>query len=197
MTVSTFSIAATGNDGSTDQGGATYPPTGTVGLTTDGQNMAVTRLLAGGNFSVSLFVCRWDTSSIPDGDDISAADFKPYVLNPRQNGDARDLVAEWMADGALATGDHTNTAGNNAHSGTSLAVANIPNNAVATLALQNLSNISKTAFTKMRVHISGGEPAALNQLGIADFWDAVNPPADLVVTHFAPLVGGGILIVSD
>ena len=92
MTVSTFSIAATAGDGQTDQAGAAYPPTGTIGVTTDGQNIAANRQVSGGNFNVQALFFRWDTSSIPDGDTVKAADFKPHVRS-KTDSDARSLVA--------------------------------------------------------------------------------------------------------
>ena len=135
------------------------------------------------NYSVQCVFHRWDTSSIPDGDTVSAADWKPYVES-KADGDARSLVAEYFVWGTIDTTDHTNTAANDAHSGTT--IASLTLGAVNVLALQNLGSISKTGFTELRIHVSGGVPAGINRVTLADWWHATQPPADLVVTHAAP-----------
>ncbi len=186
MTVSTFSITASGNDGGTiSTPNATYASVVCASGSVTGATEGAIRTLFAGEFYIWYVHLRWDTSSIPDADAVSAASLRLYVTL-LQDEDNRNLQADWNDFGAaLDCSDWVH----DAPTADAIAGADITTLTVSannTLALSNLSNINKTGVTGIRVHVSGGQPAARNRVDLSMFDHATLDEPQLSVTHAPP-----------
>lgn len=117
-------------------------------------------------YTVDTVVLQFDTSGIPDDATLQAAFLD---LNPPSCGsaDARSLVGEYYA-GALSTAAHTaNISGTACFA--SKAISTITAGQMLSLPMTNISNISKTGVTKLRLQVSGGSPTGANWVGISGF----------------------------
>ena len=118
------------------------------------------------DYTVDTVVLQFDTSGIPDTAVVQAAFLD---LNPPSCGsaDARSLVGEYYA-GALSTAAHTaNISGTACFA--AKAISTITAGQMLTLPMTNVSNISKTGVTKLRLQVSGGAPTGANWVGISGF----------------------------
>ena len=180
----TFDITAGGNDGHSED--ATAPllyadVACDAALTTD-TTQFVSRFFTGAAYAISNGHLRWDTSAIPDNATVTSASLRLYVVSKVDSADARSLVADWNDFGAALTcADWVHDALSDAHAGTTIAAISTGQN--NSLALSNLSNVSITGFTGIRLHISGGQPTASNRVEIAYFDDPGLDPPQLSVTY--------------
>lgn len=186
MTLSTFAVAASGDDGTVAKTAGVYPPTGSVTIATSDTSMNTQRLKSGANYTVRPAIIAWDTSSLPDTNTISGAtlDIVPLSTN-FNNADTRNLVGEWYAGytGSIVAGDYTDTPASTAFS---IALSALTTDTINTITLTNPdTNISKTGVTALRLHIDGGQPTGLNRVLIASFDHATQQEPRLNVTHAA------------
>ena len=184
MPTDTFTIVDEAHDGYVQRTGATYPPTGSFNVVTNGISVE-NSLKAGPTYDVRVTLLRWDTSSIPDNAVITEAVLRTWTLG-RQDDDGRNVTADWYDAGTIADDDWTSTAGTDAHAGTTLEHwSGDPGD--RDISLINLENINKTGVTGLRLHIDGGEPTVgENWISFVSFGDDEATSARLVVTHSDP-----------
>ena len=193
MPTDTFTIAASGDDGTTIAWGVAYPPSTQDPVDTTGTVVTARRgfpNLGGGlDYAIDLAYLGFDTSSIPDGAVISSAFLRVKIANIWANADARSLVFDYYDWGAsLDSGDFsTANISGSAHAGTLIS-------ALTQFALVDLplvapnTNINKTGFTRFRGGVSGGSPTGENSLEIYSFDHATEPAPQLIVTYDTPYV---------
>jgi hypothetical protein len=175
-------IAASGDDAMVNAADASYPPTTVDGTFTSEPTDVVVRRKDGATYRVRVGVMRFNTASIPDGATITSASLRLYPTF-RVNTDTATFVAEWYAfDGSAAAGDYTGVPSDTAHAGT--AIGGLTLNSDQDFALQTLSNINKTGYTGLRLHIDElGSLTGDNQLQWSSWDHSTNAGPRLVVTY--------------
>lgn len=160
MPTDTFNIATGLDDGRVVLSGAAWPPVTAGTAATEANIHCEKTQSAGPSFLNNVVLVRWDTSSIPDDATITAATFRGYVTAKISDG-ARSMSIEYYASSnwPIDNADGTVTPGTDAHAGTLISAITL--NADNDFALLNpATSISKTDYTGLRIHISGGAPGA-------------------------------------
>ncbi|MBA2641348.1 MAG: hypothetical protein H0U82_00290 [Actinobacteria bacterium] len=184
MPTDTFSVLASGDDGRAGASDTVYPPE--INLTSDaaGVNVNISKRETFAAFRTDVGLIRFDTSTLPDAAVVSKATLRLNVISKVDN-EARSIVAEWYASSnwPIDTTDYSSTVVTDAHAGTT--IASIATGADQDFALQNLSNISLTGYTGLRLHVTGGAPATdqINELIVALFDHATLAEPRLLVTY--------------
>jgi hypothetical protein len=179
----TFTIAASGDDGSIYQVGTSYPTNGSITQYFDHTVVFHGRHTFGaGSFETDAGFFRWDTSSIPNDATITSASFRGYC-SERISDDALSFVMGW-GSWTPANGDFSSTPSTNAHAGT--AVTSLALNDYNTLALQNAAaNVNTTGTTYLKSWISqrasDAAPTGINSVQFASFEHATHDPPQLIV----------------
>lgn len=198
MTLTTFNMAAGGNDGYRYRSDATYTSVSsdaTGGGDDTSAKLYATRELNGGIYYIAVALLRWDTSSIPDTDVVSAATLDIYVETDTANPDSLSVVADWYDYGGSAgvNGDWANLdSGAAAISG--VTIASLTEGAVNTLTLGDYAgNVNKAGYTGLRLGISkrasDAPPTGFTGLVFAGY-ESANQEPRLNVTHAAPAAAG-------
>jgi hypothetical protein len=175
-TVTPFDVDATGDDGLTIAVDVAYPPSCLAVDTTATTIGALKNFSVETDFFSANALMQWDTSSIPDGDPVTAATLS-YAMTEVDSGivddDGRNLDGEWYAaaNWPIDCADHADNVGTDAFSEDLTTV-------VSPIDLGTLTGISKTGFTGLRVGISGGEPSGENSWTI----DSSESGNDLLLT---------------
>lgn len=180
--VTTFPIGAAADDQMVSRNSApSYPPGTGTNRTTVGTSLTMMKTLGGdGLYYVRNILLRWDTSSIPDTATIVSARLRFYT-DYQANADSRNFTGEWYAWDGTSDSDWSSTASSSAFS---YALSGITDDAYNEVGLTSpASNISKTGYTHLRLHIDGGTPTGQNEISIAMFEDAVLNPPELEVTY--------------
>jgi glycosidase len=183
----TFSIAAGTNDQQVLRSGINYPPSAGIfsrfSRRVTGTTVEASKNYQGrGRYYVRNALLRWDTSSLPDDATIKKA-VLGFSCTVRDSSDARNFVAEyWGWDGTSLTD----------WSGTpptapifQAPIANITSGAWNSIAFSDLGGISKTGWTLIRCHISGGIPTGHNYVVISSFENTA-PEPQLIVEYTMP-----------
>ena len=180
-----FDIAASGDDAEAYSDRESWTPS-CDGVDTSDDSITVEKDDVGsGDFSIKVGFVRWDTGSIPDTATITSASFEPYVRNAKDD-DSRNFVGEYYTSWPLTcSGDWTATVGTNAFTED---ITGISDGQRHTIALSNLSNISLTTYTGLRLGISGGKPTDENQVRMDSFDDDDNDPRLSVTYTIDPTV---------
>lgn len=180
-----FDIAVGSDDARVKRTDTAYPPAGTI-TPNDAVGIEPFKGLNAGTYDITVGVLRWDTSSLPDAATLTSASLRIYRWGGG-NPDSRDLTAEWYAyDGSIATTDYTDVVGTDALA--SYPLSNFTGIGLFTIPLDNTTGVSKTGYTGLRLHISGGQPTGENWVGIQAFEDTSQPNARLSVTYELPSV---------
>ncbi|MDQ4142143.1 MAG: hypothetical protein M3198_00100 [Actinomycetota bacterium] len=203
----TFRITATGDDGYLSAyGGYSYSPacdpnlgwhpTSPMVFVYKGRNSS-------GQFNVHNGFTKWDTSSLPDDAVIDAATLR-LAVDDAESPEGRNLTADWYNWSRIECSDFSESAQTTALQGVPLnAIADSPN---GTFAINDFvlsgygANVSRTGYTGLRLHVSGGQPTAENFIKFASLeatYPEINPPAQLVVTYTIPNYAPSILSASD
>ena len=148
-----------------------YPPDGPGGdgfpscsADSGGSSNFVSGSLSAPNYVYRPVFVRFDTSSIPDAATVTAVSLKIDVTSIADN-DSFTLRVGYASSGAwpITTSDYTTSPATNAHSGTAL--GSLVDDAVNTLALTNLTNISKTGYTALVLSLPpSSTPSGLNSV---------------------------------
>jgi hypothetical protein len=179
----TFTLAAGGDDGDVTVRAGTYPPSAAADSNSSGTVFTAARRFVLSSYQVFDGLLRFDTSSLPDNATVTAATLKLWV-NAKTDADNRNLVGEWYpaAQWPIDGADWALNPGNTALAGAD--VTAIATGATSSFALQNLSSISTTGLTGLRLGIDGGQPAGDNYVQFATLESG--KPAQLVVTYTTP-----------
>ena len=187
-TVDTFAVASAGDDGTGYRETAGAWSGISTGSYTDfsddsGNALWASKIYTAGDKFEDNAYMRFDTSSIPDGATIVAANLSMFVLDVDETGsDIYDLVGDYYDFGGepSVAADWTETA-------SPLIVVHdltdLTEGVVNTLPLIDLSGINKSGYTGIRLTLSGGTPTAANSLQIAAFEHASQEPL-LQVIYF-------------
>lgn len=139
-------------------------------------------------YNVDVSALEFDTQGAPDAKNIQTAALE-FVSTIVGSADARNLVGEYYAGAMDATAWADSFAGTACFSAVALSTIN-PNSTVS-IPLINLSNISKTGVTRIRMGVSGGSPSGANYLGINAIGGA-QPVPRLKLTYIDPQTGGPV-----
>jgi hypothetical protein len=177
-----FNVLASGDDGVVSGSGASWPPSASA-APTNGTELFAIKWLNAGTYHLYVPLMRFDTSALPDGATVTAATLRLYIIARDGDADDRSLSAGWYASSnwPIDTGDFITGDATDAHSGTDL--TGISAAASLDLALTNLTNISKTDYTGLRLTITGGAPTGQNNITIAAIDHTTSPEAQLFVTY--------------
>lgn len=179
----TFTIASSANNARAvglDSG--TYPPG--EGMQLRDTALIPARIWTGANYRVDVGLFRWDTSSLPYGVIVTNAQLRVECGAAFADGDGRSITADWYVWDGSSASDHSVTAGTNALAGalisTSFAIGS-----PSTLTLLNPNDyISRTGYTYLRLHVSGGPPTAYNNIQIEEYGNTNGKtPAQLIVDY--------------
>ncbi len=181
---SEFDIAADADDGLVYANPAgSYPPSCTAG-NDSATSHDVLRGKSGSNYGIQIGVVRWDTGDIPDNVTVTAASLRLYIAS-KTDTDSRSAVMGWYVhDGSISCDDFNSTAGTDAHGGTAISSLSAGGN--NTFALTNLTNVSLTSYTGMRINVSGSTPTGSNSFEFAALEHASYDPPRLTVTYVVP-----------
>lgn len=177
MPTSTFSIASDINDAYVYKSSGIYPPAASASLTDAGSVIDIHRSWDV-NYIISNGLLAWNTSSLPDDATVQSAILRVFIKF-KSSANSRTITADWGPLAFTAT-DYSETAQTGALSG--VTITSLVSSATNDITLQNVSNISKTATTYLRLHVSGGQPTGLNNVQIASFADTFTEP-QLIVTY--------------
>jgi hypothetical protein len=143
---------------------------------TSGTTITVARRPSG----VSNGVLRFDTSALPDNATVTVATLRLYVI-AKGDADNRGLAGEWYTAFPVDAADYSAVSANSALNGYDITA--LPTGAYANLALQNLSNVSKTGSTGVRLHINGAAPSGDNSVQVSSLEGVSTQRPQLVVTY--------------
>lgn len=164
----TFNVAASADDGTAQRVENVYPPTAGASAADNDLAVRIDRTFSTPNYISRVGLIRWDTSSLPDDATIDSATLRLWALaSTKQNANDRSVEAEWYDAETITTADYSENSTADAHAGTTL--ASITQAADNDFALIGVSNVSKTGFTGVRLHISGGVPSGSNTISFAAF----------------------------
>lgn len=171
-----------GDDKMAYRSGAVYPATGAITHFTTDANLTVWRALLG-NYNQSNILIKWNTASLPDTANITSATLRTYVIS-KANADSLSIAMDWrVLDGTSSDFSHAPLT--TAHSGT--AISAITASQTYDFALTNLSNISKTGYTGVRLHVteraSDAAPTGNNNIVIASVDNTIQVEPQLIVTY--------------
>lgn len=191
MPTDTFSIAASANDQYVLKAGS-YPPVGTIDERDSSlDTIYMIREKSGvSTYQVANGLLKFNTASLPDSASISSALLRLVPID-KTNDDFLNFTAGWYTWDGVSNSDYTATAETNAHSGTAL--SGISTSGVSVdFTLTNLSNISRTGYSFLRLHISqrpsNAAPTGSNMLGIASYDNLTYAEPKLLITY---TTGGG------
>jgi hypothetical protein len=172
MPTDTFSVLAGGDDGHLDREGGTgttWPPDGTVNEFPTATSCYVRKARFSAFTNIIEAVIRFDTSSIPDAETITAATLRLQIISVG-NITNRNMVvgyfstSNWPIDAA----DYSGADNPGSDAGT-FALTGFSASTQKDLVLSNPTSISKTGYTGFRLAIDGGLPAATNDNYLVEF----------------------------
>ena len=198
MPTDTFNITVGGQDGSGSLSGATYPGGVTSFSANDGNGTIYANrgYNGAGTYFVDNALMYFNTSTLPDDATVTAAELEVNVI-AFVNTNNLDVVGEYFAyDGSpTIASDITLNESSTAIGG--IAIASI-GTGTEIFALQNLSSISKTGNTGLRLKVTkragDAAPTGFNYIGIAEFEHATLPQAILRVTYTTTPTAGQTLV---
>lgn len=178
-----FTIATGSDDASVVGVGVSWPPAFTTANATQ-TFVAPSNSFSSPNYTFDVTLLRWDTSSLPDNAIITSAVLRLYMTGRSTvHAGPYTLKGEWYTfDGSAASNDYTTTVSNNAHVGTDMDFFTTPLS--YDYALQNLTNISLTGYTGIRLFMDGPQPTGDNYLSYDSFETAGGTPEPQLVVNY-------------
>lgn len=164
-----FTIASGDDDGRVNRsssgtgGSAEYPPTGAYSISTTLTNNTVSKHWneTDGRWVVTVFLARWDTSSIPDDAYIESAVFRVKIQNNTNLSSGRYLTLGWRGwTPPMSGADWQETADTSASTGKLISTLAIGSTQEFALTDPDL-NINRSGHTGIIACVSGGQPAPL------------------------------------
>lgn len=192
MAVDTFAIATGADDGWWYRSDAAYATVSAGSGSSNTGDSSSNPLYATREtgYYITVACVRWDTSSLPDTNIVSAATLDIHVAAVG-TADGLSLIGEWYdAGAAVNNSDWTTLPSGNALPAT--LISGLAVGSVNSLALSNVAaNVNKTGYTGIRLGItqraSDAAPTGYNAVEIASYEHASYQEPRLVVTHSAPV----------
>ncbi|MFY9586947.1 MAG: PA14 domain-containing protein [Actinomycetota bacterium] len=153
---------ASGDQGSVEKWGSTYPPSAST--TVWSFDPWVQRSYYSSQFHVSVGLQRWNTSSIPDTAVIQLARIDLWSV-ATSNDNGRYLTADWYSAWPIDAADWTATAQTSASGSPGWDLGALYDGPFTLV--NGAANVSKTGYTGLRFHISGGQPTGTNETQIS------------------------------
>ena len=180
----TFSIVTGTDDQQVLRSSTQYPPeSGTFSRQATGATVEASKNNQGREgYYVRNALLRWDTSSIPDNATIKKATLR-FWCTVRNPSEARNFVAEYWGWNGTSQTDWSGTTP--ATPIFQVPIANIANGIQNSVTFADLGGISKTGWTLIRCHISGGTPTDYNYVVMSSF-ESTNPEPQLIVEYTTP-----------
>ncbi len=170
-----FPVVVSADDGYIFKGAlAPYPPGGAVSVNTGGNTWGPRRSYYGGTtYSISNGLMQVDSSTLPNDCIIISARLK-IDISSIDDTDNRNFVAEWYdaANFPIDAGDYAEGSTGGAIT-VDIGTLSVGVNEIALMDPDMY--ISKTGYTALRLHISGGEPTGENAVWIKSIDWAVAP----------------------
>ncbi len=186
MPTDTFQIAAGADDQIGTITGATYPPTGFRSFNAGLNEAFSQRSTYNNEFHVWNGLWRWDTSALPDNAVITSAKVI-FILAGWNNDDNRNAVFDWHDWSALSTANDIAVDAPTTNLAASLSIASVTSLGPLTLTLSDAdANVSRTGYTYLRGHTSGGQPAGENRIIPRAFEGSTTDSAKLEVDYTIP-----------
>lgn len=178
----TFTVASSANDTSLRGNTPSYPPPCSDIFETNTRVMTsrVNDLAAANEYLIHNGFMRWSTSSLPDTAVINAATLRVYGTY-RRNDDNRKITADYYTAWPIDCADYSASAQTNASGSAGWTFPS--SNGTTDFALTALSNISKTGYTGLRMHVTGGTPTGENRFHAAAYDDTSLTAPQLLITY--------------
>ncbi len=182
MPTATFQIAAGADDQMGIRSGATYPPTGGLFFNSTNTEAFGERGFLTNEFRIYNGLWRWDTSSLPAAAAITSANLI-FTIAGLNNTDARSAVFDWHDWSGLNAAADIAVDAPTTGLAASVSIGSVSLGAL-TLALNDANaNVSRTGFTFLRGHVSGGQPTGLNRIIPRAFEFSASAAAKLEVEY--------------
>ena len=189
---STFNVGASNHDDRVLRSGSSYPPAGgyltwPAGIRVEAgrEDFANCAGAGTGPFCIRNGFIRWNTI-LPDPNATITGATLQLDLRFINNADERQLTADWYTAGwpPASSDDYSATAQTSAISGWTIPFST---GLYDITGLGGLGGISKTGYTGLRLHLSGGEPSGRNLIQ-ATSYDAPDgqPPRLTVIYNNTP-----------
>lgn len=180
MPSTTFTVASTSDHGRVGRSEVgVYPPTGTI--SSDSFIEPMRSYTSGDNaYYLRNGLLRFDTSSLPDNSSVTGVTLRlANTVFGYSSGDSRQLTIDWYPWDGTST-DYSETALTNAFAGRDILSHNY--NTWNEYDLLNPDQyVSRTGYTYLRLHISGGQPTGQNTISFREFGS--DAPPELIVTY--------------
>lgn len=199
MPTATFALASQSDMAFLSLEGASYPPSTFIDYTSSniGGTQAGRNVVAGPSYEIRNTLLRFDTSSLPDTAVISGASLWAITTGLRAQ-DSRNLTADFYTwSNPVSSSDITATAQTGAINGYPLASILSTTGTPATIPLDSVSGISKSGYTYLRLHASGGQPSVgENYWNFADYTTATYQEPQLIVYYDGEGPGNAYIAVG-
>ncbi len=159
MPIETFQVSSLSDTDLARVSGTTWPPTGAVQRFPTATPIYPGKTLASGTYTVENLLVRWDTSAIPDDATILSATLR-VSMNARSNADSRSVVGDWYVFVGTDI-DYSFTDLGGAVPATT--ILSLPSTGLYDFPLENVSNVSKTGLSGIRLHVTGDAPTGANR----------------------------------
>lgn len=178
----TFSITTNANDSTGEYQHSSWPPNAGTWVDDSGLDSiyAAKHFVSPTYYGVDGYL-RFDTSSLPDAATITSASLKLYCIDKNDNNNY-SLVGDYYDFGGSPTvaGDYVETASPSIFAAVDLGAIGIGLN---TINLTDLTGISKTGITGIRLTLSSGTPTLLNHVRFAALEHTSLTEPQLVVNY--------------
>lgn len=189
VTVSFSSTATSFGPVGTD---TVYPPAYDSIDYTSANTCLPRRDMSGSDYIIRPCIMSWDTSSLPEPIEVTAAGVT-CTVGAINDTNSRSVVWEWFANSGAGAQRHYHTiAQSNAHTGTTLASMS----GTVTFDLTNLYRINRQGPTGLRGHISGTTPTGGNNVSLTNCELSVTYSTEKQQHSFFPNTSGGYTLAD-
>jgi hypothetical protein len=189
MPTTTFAISSAANDGSGYYESTSWPPNGGTWTADDGTSLWVSKTRVGNIYYNDVAFLRFDTSSLGSGATVTGATLALYVIS-RSTSQSASLLADYYDFGGEPSGSEDWVL-TSSPAILSQSVSSLTTGAVNSITITDLSGISKTGITGIRLTLSAITPTGTNEVEIAAYEHTTLQEPRLTVTYTTGGGGGG------
>lgn len=167
-----------------------YPPIAptTFDTTSITPDVARSNVTCCGGYKIANGLIRFDTSGLPDDAVITGANL---ILNvsTKNNADSRNLTAEWYSasNWPIDAADYSETAQSTAGSWSLNSITASGTDNTLALTGPDSTNINRTGYTGLRLHISGGLPLTSQNRIRFSTYELGSAKPRLIITYTVPV----------